>query len=264
MLMKKLLLILMFMFPMFLFAQIEMGDNFDEDFNRMMDVLEDEIILSEEGLMTLRFADAEDDKPVQNAKIEIINVGEYTTDIDGLVRFPMQEDGKYIFTFRKQGYITADYKFEVVAGMIYFNRFSVCKMMELGHVRIVLDWGSNPNDLDLHLEKVGKYHISYHHMRVSDDRTARLDRDDIDGNGPETITITDVDDNATYNCYVHDFSNRNNPTSNKLGKSKGRITIYNNNRLEYTIDVPNDTEGTRWDAFQIGNGNFRLTNRISN
>lgn len=260
--MKKLVLFLMIMFPTFLFAQIE--GNFDDDFDRMMQVLEDEIILSEEGLMTLRIADAENDKPVANASIDIKNIGTYTTDVDGIVRFPMQNDGKYLFTFKKQGYITADYKFEVVAGMIYFNRFSVCQMMELGHVRIVLDWSSSPNDLDIHLEKVGKYHISYHHMIVSDDRTARLDRDDIDGNGPETITITDVDDYATYNCYIHDFSNRNNPGSNKLSKSKGRICIYNNNRLEYTIDVPNDEIGTRWDAFQIDNGSFKLTNRISN
>lgn len=260
--MKKLLLILMVMFPAFTFAQIER--NIDDDFNKMMQVLEDEIILSEESLMTLRIADSDDDKPVQNATIDIKNIGTYTTDVDGIVRFPMQNDGNYIFTFKKQGYITADYKFEVVAGMIYFNRFSVCKMMDLGDVRIVLDWGSSPNDLDLHLEKVGSYHISYHHKRVSDDRTAKLDRDDIDGNGPETITVTDVDDNATYYCYVHDFTNRNNPSSNKLAKSKGRITIYSNNRLEYTINIPDNIEGTRWDVFQIDNSNFRLTNRISN
>ncbi len=260
--MKKLFLILLVSFPMIVFSQIE--GNIDDDFNNMFQVLEDEMAIQEEGVFTLRFADAENDKPVSNATININGVGTYTTNVDGMAKFPIQPDGKYYFSFEKDGYIPADMSFEVVAGMIYFNRFSVSQMMELGHVRIVLDWDNSPKDLDLHLEKVGKYHISYQHMRVSNDRTARLDRDDLDGNGPETITITDVDDNASYNCYVHDFTNRNNPDSQKLSKSKARISVYNNNRLEFYLDVPANSRGARWDGFMIEKGVFKKLNRIAN
>lgn len=260
--MKKLFLILLVSFPMIVFSQIE--GNIDDDFNNMFQVLEDEMAIQEEGVFTLRFADAENDKPVSNATININGVGTYTTNVDGMAKFPIQPDGKYYFSFEKDGYIPADMSFEVVAGMIYFNRFSVSQMMELGHVRIVLDWDNSPKDLDLHLEKVGKYHISYQHMRVSSDRTARLDRDDLDGNGPETITITDVDDNASYHCYVKDFTNRNNPDSNKLSKSKARISVYNNNRLEFYLDVPASSKGTRWDGFTIESGVFKKLNRIAN
>ena len=154
--------------------------------------------------------------------------------------------------------------FEVAAGMIYFNRFSVSKIMELGQIRIVLDWDNTPNDLDLHLEKVGQYHIAYHHKRVADDRSAKLDRDDVDGNGPETITITDVDDNASYICYVHDFTNRNIPDSEKLSKSKARISVYNDNQLEFVLDIPVGVAGTRWDAFQLDKSVFNKSNRIAN
>lgn len=261
--MKRMLLLLIFALPMMSFSQVE--GNIDDDINTMFQVLEDEIAVQEDGVFSLRFADAEDDKPVQDATISIDNIGTYKTNAEGLVRFPLQADGKYQFSFKKDGYIPADMTFEVVAGMIYFNRFSVSKLMDLGQIRIVLDWGNNPNDLDLHLEKVGQYHISYHHKIVADDGSARLDRDDIDGNGPETITITDVDDNATYNCYVHDFSNRNNPDSKKLSKSKARISVYHNNRLEFYLDVPtNKEEGTRWDAFQLNKSVFNKLNRIAN
>ena len=261
--MKKLLLFLIVSLPMMVFSQVE--GNIEDDFNNMFQVLEDEMTIHEEGAFTLRFADAEDDKPVQSATITINNIGTFTTNAEGLVRFPVQEDGKYQFSFKKEGYIPADMTFEIVAGMIYFNRFSVSKMMDLGQIRIVLDWSNNPSDLDLHLEKVGQYHIAYHHKRVADDRSARLDRDDVDGNGPETITITDVDDNATYNCYVHDFSNGNNPDSKKLSKSKARISVYHNNRLEFYLDVPtNKEEGTRWDAFQLDKSLFKKLNRIAN
>lgn len=260
--MKKLLLLLIVSLPFLSFSQVER--DIDNDFDNMFQILEDEIAIQEEKAFSLRFADAETDEAVQNAIITINNIGTYTTDAEGLVKFPLQEDGKYHFSFSKDGYIPADMTFEVVAGMIYFNRFSVSKMMELGHVRIVLDWSNHPNDLDLHLEKVGQYHISYHHKRVADDGSAKLDRDDVDGNGPETITITDVDDNATYNCYIHDFTNRNNANSKKLSKSKARISVYNNNQLEFVLDIPTDAEGTRWDVFQLVNSAFNKLNRIAN
>lgn len=260
--MKKIVLMLMLTLPVMLFSQVEVS--IEDDFNNMFQVLEDEMTLLEENAFVLRFADAETDEPVKDAVIEIQGIGSYTTDIQGLIKFPKQKDGKYNFSFKKDGYIPSDFTFEIAAQMIYFNRFSVSKLMELGHVRIVLDWGTSPNDLDIHLEKTGEYHIAYHHMRVSNDKTARLDRDDMDGQGPETITITDVDDRASYVCYVHDYTNRNNPSSMKLSKSKGRITVYHNNRVEFILDVPTHVEGTRWNVFKLDNSIFTKQNNVAN
>lgn len=261
--MRRMLLLLIIILPLISFSQVE--GSIDSDFNNMLQVLEDEMTVMNDNEFTLRFADAENDQPVNNATIKIADLGTFTTNVEGLVRFPVQADGKYYFSFSKEGYIPADFTFEVVAGMIYFNNFSVSQIMDMGQIRIVLNWSNSPKDLDLHLEKVGNYHISYHHKRVADDGSAKLDRDDTDGKGPETITITDVDENATYNCYIHDFSNRNNPNSKKLSKSKARITVYNNNQLEFILDVPtNKEEGTRWDAFQLEKGVFKKLNRIAN
>ena len=260
--MKKLFFLLILSLPVLLFSQVDR--NIDDDFNSMFQIFEDEMAILEEGVFTLRFADAETDEAVKDATINIKNIGIFTTDTDGLVKFPLQNDGKYHFSFSKKGYIPADMTFEVVAGMIYFNRFSVSKAMELGQIRIVLDWDESPRDLDIHLEKVGQYHIAYHHKRVADDGSAKLDRDDLDGYGPETITITDVDDDATYNCFVHNFTNRNYPSSKNLSKSKARISVYHNNQLEFVLDIPTEVEGTRWDAFQLDNSIFNKLNRIAN
>ena len=71
--------------------------------------------------------------------------------------------------------------FEVIAGTIFWNRFTVSPNIEMGSIRIVLDWDKKPKDLDAHFVKEGDYHISYHNMKVSDDGSARLDRDDQNG-----------------------------------------------------------------------------------
>ena len=118
--MKRMLLLLIVTLPVMLFSQVE--GNIDDEFNNMFQVLEDEIAVQEDGMFSLRFADAEDDKPVHNATISIDNIGTYETNAEGLVRFPLQEDGKYQFSFKKEGYIPADMTFEVVAGMVYCAR----------------------------------------------------------------------------------------------------------------------------------------------
>ena len=162
--MKRMLLLLIISLPVMLFSQVE--GNIDDDFNNMLQVLEDETSIQEEGLFTLRFADAENDEPVKDATIDINNIGTYTTDAEGLVKLPLQKDGEYQFSFKKDGYIPADLTFEVAAGMIYFNRFSVSKLMDLGQIRIVLDWGNSPSDLDLHLEKTS--HCCADRFRIVD------------------------------------------------------------------------------------------------
>lgn len=260
--MKKILFLFVFMFPAVMFSQVE--SDIDASFNDIMDVLEDEMS-AEEGMFTLRFVDTDNDSPVNNAVIDIANIGSYTTDGRGMVVFPKQKDGIFSFSFKKDGYIPVNLTFEVFAGMIYGNRFPVSKVLDLGQLRIVLDWGRSPSDLDLHLEKVGQYHISYHDEKIADDHSATLDRDDINGFGPESITITDLDENAVYNCYVHDYSNRNNPKSTKLSKSKARISVYYNNKLKSIYSVPmNKESGTRWDVFQLNGGKIIDLNRIAN
>lgn len=222
--------------------------------DKMRGVLEDVQTELNDGKFTLRFFDALTGDEVPDAKVNIKGIGEFTTDPGGKVLFDMQADGLYYFTFSKNGYVTANYRFEVVANTIFYNRFTVSPRTELGAVRIVLDWDRSPADLDLHLVKEGAYHISYRNMQNSGDGAARLDRDDTTGYGPETITIYRTDNQAVYTCYVMDYSNNANASSNDLSKSKATIRVYNNNELTHTFYVPVGKAGNLWQVFQINKG----------
>lgn len=222
--------------------------------DKMKDLLEDTDTELNDGKLTLRFFDALSGDPVTGGLIVIENGETLTTDAEGKVQFAMPEDGMYPFRFKKEGFIEASYKFEVVASTVFFNRFTVSPFTKLGALRIVLDWDRRPADLDLHLIKEGSYHVSYRDTRVTADGAAQLDRDDTNGYGPETITINRTDQTAIYTCYIVDYTNQTNTASRALSQSKATVRVYNNNELTDSFFVTRDRKGTRWMVFQVVNG----------
>ncbi len=214
--------------------------------------------------LTLRFFNALDGKPIPGAHIVIQSIGEYSSDAEGRVIFPIPEDGQYNIEFVKTGFISSVFKIEVLAGTIFFNRFSVSPVMPLGSIRIALDWGQKPHDLDAHLIKEGDYHISYRNKKVSEDGTARLDRDDMDGFGPETITVNDVDSEAVYYYFIHDYSDKSNQNRRELSKSKACVKIFGNGCLMEVLQIPQGKTGIYWNVFKIVNGEVVITSRLSN
>jgi len=134
----------------------------------------------------------------------------------------------------------------------------------MGAMRIVLEWGRHPRDLDLHLIREGDYHISYHDMHVSSDGGARLDRDDTKGFGPETITIKDIDEQASYTCYVKNYTDKNSPRSESLSKSDARLTVYGNNQIMRRYRIDPRQNGTTWMVFAIEGGKLIDRNEVGN
>ncbi|MFZ4463665.1 MAG: YfaP family protein [Bacteroidales bacterium] len=231
--------------------------------DKMLDIMEDEMTLEEEGLTTLRFFDALSGDPVEEAMISIGGIGEFATDGLGRVQFETPvEDGKYPFKFEKEGYITATYIFELIVGTVFYNRYTVSPVIDMGTIRLVLEWDRRPDDLDLHLQKTGGYHISYRSMTASNDGMARLDRDAMSGYGPETITVKDVDDNAEYICYVHDFSNSDYPRSKALSRAKARILVYGEGQLLQVFLIDEVQRGNQWIVFRLVNGQFITENDV--
>jgi len=218
--------------------------------NRMMK-------LKMDGLIPLRFLNALDGKPVEGAAVAVTGIGKFTTDREGIITFPEQEDGFYTLEFSKQGYITAQIEFEVKLNNVFSNRFSVSPVMRGDYMRIVLDWGQRPADLDLHLEKEGGYHISYRNMRSAADGSVMLDRDDMDSFGPETITIEETDLQSVYYVYVHDYTNRSRSTSSDLSRSGAAIRVYGRSGLIRSFYVPEGRSGVRWEVFRIVNGEIQ-------
>ena len=72
-----------------------------------------------------------------------------------------------------------------------------------------------------------------------------LDRDDTNGFGPETITVTNLDYNGKYEYRIKDFSNRNNK-SDKLSKSGAEVKVYSKGKMMHHYKVPANQRGTIW------------------
>jgi len=231
--------------------------------DKMRDELED-ADAEKEGFFTLRFFNAETGEPVTGATIAIQDFQTLTTDDIGKVKFEKQPDGVYPFTFEKEGFIPENNKFEIVAGTIFRNRFTVSPVISMGAIRIVLDWDKKPDDLDAHLVKEGDYHISYREKISSNDGKAVLDRDDRDGFGPETITVKDIDEKAEYNYFVKDYSNKDSKNSKALSKSNAMVKIYGEGKLLNIWQLSEKQKGNAWVVFAIQNGKLVPTDEVKN
>jgi hypothetical protein len=245
---------------MFMLISLSLSAQID----KMRDQLDDAMAENEKGLLTLRFSDAETDDPVKEARVSITDIGIYTTDGLGIVRFPVpKNDGTYAVHVEKEGYISVDFPLEIVAQTIFYNRFSLSKKMPIGQLRVVLEWDKKPDDLDAHLEKNDDYHISYRNMMVSADGIARLDRDDRDGFGPETITVKNINVRDSYRFYVHDYTNKDKSDSERLSNSKASVKVYGDNKLLHNFQIPMAANGVYWQVFTITNGQINPINNVT-
>ncbi|MDR2740375.1 MAG: hypothetical protein LBB68_11165, partial [Treponema sp.] len=199
--------------------------------NRMMK-------LKMDGLIPLRFINALDGTAAAGAAVSIEGIGSFTANREGIISFPEQEDGFYTLVFSCPGFITAEIEFEVKLRNVFNNRISVSPLMRGDYLRIVLDWGETPADLDLHLEKAGTFHVSYRNMHSPEDGSVILDRDDRSGFGPETITIMETDTQGVYRLYVIDYTNGNNRASAALSRSGAAVRVYSRKGLVKSFRVP--------------------------
>ncbi|KAA3609659.1 MAG: hypothetical protein DWQ05_22265 [Calditrichaeota bacterium] len=225
---------------------------------------EDAFREADSDVLTLRFFNAVDGKPIEGAEVTVGESEIFVSDHMGRIFLDKTDemDARHTVTFSHSHFVRSKFDIEIMAGTLFFNRFSISPRIPLGALRVVLDWDDSPGDLDAHLIKEGDYHISYRNKRVADDGAAQLDRDDTNGHGPETITANRVDENAVYSFFVHDFTNRGNDSSKALSKSKGHVMVFGNNRLLHVFRIPRGRAGTNWHVFEIRNGDIMPVNRI--
>jgi hypothetical protein len=209
-----------------------------------------------DGKLSLYFIDALTGKPINNGTVFIEYTGIFYTNEDGNTLFETEELNRVLWIrFEHEEYYTSEFQIEIMAGSIYFNRFSVSPKMRVGSIRIVLDWSDKPEDLDAHFVKVGSYHISYRNKRIAQDGSAKLDIDATHGFGPETITINTIDQNSQYYFFVEDYTNKGNSSNTYLAESKATIKIFDKTRgLIKVIPVSLDLIGDTWKVFSINNG----------
>lgn len=133
-------------------------------------------------------------------------------------------------------------------------------MHSLDGLRVVLNWGEQPEDLDSHFSYPDN-HVFFSHKQGLD---ANLDVDDINSYGPETITLERKRRNETYVYAVHDYTDLASPESTALSHSDAKVFVYVGESLVRTYYVPRDRIGNLWTVFRIdGNGEFQDVNEMT-
>jgi hypothetical protein len=206
--------------------------------------------------LTLFFKDALTGKGIPDAQVSL-GQAKAKTDADGQVTLPFpavssDEETTLYAQFRKKGYVESKVPLLFRLGMIFNYHYSISPALPAGQIRVVLDWGREPADLDAHLVKEGAYHISFRDMHQAEDQ-ARLDHDCTTGEGPETITILKLDPEGNFVFYVHDFTDRGDGATYGLAQSHARVSVFGDGKLVGAYNVPSG-RGNHWTVFFVRNG----------
>jgi hypothetical protein len=120
-------------------------------------------------------------------------------------------------------------------------------MQKLDGMRIVLNWGQDPLDLDGHLAFPGN-HVFFDKKFATD---AELDIDHTDGFGPETVTIERKHAGERYVYAVQDYSDKYDPDSARLSHSGAKVFVYVGQTLIHAFYVPENRPGNVWTVFAV-------------
>jgi uncharacterized protein YfaP (DUF2135 family) len=201
------------------------------------------------------------DQKIDNATVILQKNGEQSTttntDTQGqaTINSAITDDANALLIVKKAGYSDLVVKCPC-AGMTY----AISPVMKgLDGMRIVLNWGAKPEDLDSHVVYPNN-HVYFETMTGKD---ALLDVDDTTSFGPETITIERKHDGERYVYAVHNYSEGGNPNSTSLSASQAKVFVYVGQSLIKTYYVPQNKTGNLWVVFAVTEaGEFQNFNTI--
>jgi len=138
-----------------------------------------------------------------------------------------------------------------------------------GQMRIVLNWGVLPSDLDSHLTGDStsvsgrpRYHVYYSNDVIQDasgDTIAYLDHDDVTSFGPETITIFRFFP-GTLRYKIHDYTNRSSTGSHIMSdSSRATVRVYTSAGLIREDHILTGVAGNQWYAYDINGATRQVT-----
>lgn len=114
--------------------------------------------------------------------------------------------------------------------------------------RVVLNWGKQPHDLDLHAVYEDS-HVYFSNKKGAD---SFLDVDDTTSYGPETITINKRHAGAKYVFAIHNYSaNGKYGTTTLSAASQAKVFLYVGESLIKSYYVPAQKKGALWVLFAI-------------
>lgn len=183
------------------------------------------------------------------------------TDAQGVFSADLEPD-IYTILITADNYIEEEYIFEIEEGRNYSGeQFSISPKLKKGTARIVLEWNAEPQDLDSYLMgstddgKEVSVNFRQKEAKSGGDVIAALDLDDIDGYGPETTTIYNL--NGVYQFQVADF--RRTGTMKENGAT---VKVYLPGKAPVTITIdPGADVKDIWIVCEIDHGELNVINK---
>jgi hypothetical protein len=209
------------------------------------------------GDMFGRITDADTGLPVFTATVTVLSTGQ-----SGNTSAP-GDDGQYFIGHVPSGpqtltavalhYIPSTRNVIVPVGLEGVADFV---LSQVPHVEVVLTWGDEPADMDLHLSgpdgSNGRFHV-WPKNRSPTDFALMVQVDD-DIFGPEKISVTistaagEVFVEGSYHVWVHDFGHAHFGFAN-LADSEGAVVVHGKARVEgsFVVDTASgDPENDIW------------------
>lgn len=185
------------------------------------------------------------------------------TDNKGAFKVQLEADD-YEITVQAQGYISEVFEFRIEKGKSYSGEQFVISPELSGEARIVLEWGSQPHDLDSHLtgspDGGSSIHVSFTNKKAVSGGTtiAELDLDDTDGYGPETTTIYNLD--GVYTFSVVDFGG-----TGTMAQNGATVKIYlpGQDPVVVQLDTSSGVDNV-WTVCKIDHGRLQVLNQAEN
>ena len=185
---------------------------------------------------------------------------ECLSESDGSYTTPLLA-GYYTIEVSKEGYSTTIINDFVIPANSTFRRDIILSPEDDGKYRVTLQWDANPRDLDSHLigpitNGSGNFHVYFLNKSASDSQgnvIARLDHDDTQGYGFETITF-EMKPGEKFKYYVHWYAG-----DGTWGGSNAVVNLYKSSQLIATFPVPDvdlhgNSSGRYWHVFDLTSG----------
>jgi hypothetical protein len=132
-----------------------------------------------------------------------------------------------------------------------------------GGFRVVLNWAAHSKDLDswTYFDSNFKKFIYYGRPRMTGPNSGisvSLDRDDVNGHGPETSTYLGLG-HCTDSCLVKFHVDNYSWRDAHLGDSEGVVTVYEGDGVKATYNIPSDIGDKRgWTVFTLDASNLEI------
>lgn len=197
---------------------------------------------------------------------ETMAVMVFVTDASGAYSGENLPTGTFTVVYILDGYDVRVVDMVVTFGDNMFNPITLVQLPQEGEIRIILNWGEMPYDLDAHLtgptQNTNRFHIYFFRPQYASAAgdTVFLDVDDTYKYGPETVTIKTLFD-GMYQYSVHNYSERGQPSaSNGIFASPTTVEVYDGTGLIAEYAAPEPTPGDIWRVFRINvsNGTYSL------